>query len=415
MFTVRILAGLLAVGMAVGCAPKNRLAVDYNRELPANQMALRKIGIDAYPAFSLAQSNRTDLAASIDHSIQYLRRASSKLNFPYLDISHDRALATLLALKEIVANAPAGISDEDLSHLIADKFDVYQSIGAPNADGAGYTNSVLFTAYCTPIYEASLTRSGAFQYPLYKRPDDLIADPITGDVKGRKTADGTIVPYYSRRQIEEDGVLAGQELVWLKSRWEAYVITVQGSARLHLPDGRTMEIGYSGGNGLDYVSPGMQLVNEQKITKDQLSLRSLTQYFQIHPEQVDHYVWLNPRYVFFAETTGGPYGAMNVPVTPMATIATDKEVYPWAMPAFLEVPVPAITGPSQPFRGFMLDQDRGGAIRAAGRTDIYMGIGPQAQQEAGQQLNTGKLYYIAVKPALVHIYLKQVEDDPEQD
>ena len=51
-----------------------------------------------------------------------------------------------------------------------------------------------------------------------------------------------------------------------------------------------------------------------------------------------------------------------------------------------------------PFRGFMLDQDTGGAIRAAGRADIYMGTGPQAESLAGKQLHEGELYYLAVKP-----------------
>jgi membrane-bound lytic murein transglycosylase A len=49
------------------------------------------------------------------------------------------------------------------------------------------------------------------------------------------------------------------------------------------------------------------------------------------------------------------------------------------------------------FSGFLLDQDRGGAIRSAGRCDIYMGIGQQAEQTAGYQLNPGELYYLAVK------------------
>jgi membrane-bound lytic murein transglycosylase A len=68
------------------------------------------------------------------------------------------------------------------------------------------------------------------------------------------------------------------------------------------------------------------------------------------------------------------------------------------MPAFLDVPIPNPAGGFQPYRGFMLDQDTGGGIRASGRCDIYMGIGPQAEQLAGRQLQEGALYYIAIKP-----------------
>jgi membrane-bound lytic murein transglycosylase A len=119
---------------------------------------------------------------------------------------------------------------------------------------------------------------------------------------------------------------------------------------------------------------------------------------------MDRYLWLNPRTTFFAERRGGPFGKLNVPVTAFATIATDKEVYPRAMPAFLVTLVPGSAGGGTtpysgtvPFGGFMLDQDAGGAIRSAGRADIYMGVGPQAEQLAGAQLHPGRLYYLAVR------------------
>jgi membrane-bound lytic murein transglycosylase A len=63
------------------------------------------------------------------------------------------------------------------------------------------------------------------------------------------------------------------------------------------------------------------------------------------------------------------------------------------MPVFVVAPLPNREGNLQTFRGLMLDQDTGGAIRSAGRCDIYMGLGEQA----GQELNVGQLYYLAVK------------------
>ncbi len=391
-----------------GCAkkkPPESTKVDFYQELPPGQLALRKISPSEYPAFSLAQANREDLTKSIDNSLLYLSRASSKSFYPYLDITHDRAVASLVAMREMVTNASQGIPDADFAQLLASKFEVYQSIGAPRPDGMGYTNTVLFTAYCTPIYDASLTRTAEYQYPLYKRPADLQSDEITGQVFGRRTAEGTLVPFYTRKEIEEGGVLAGTEIVWLKSRWDAYIITIQGSARLRLPDGKTFEIGYAGANGRDYSSPGRKLLADGKITKDQLNLRGLAAYFNANPQDLGPYTTLNERYVFFTETTGGPFGSLNVPVTAFATIATDKAVYPRAMPAFLVTPMAGNNNTKAPYRGFMLDQDAGGAIRAAGRTDIYMGIGPAAEVQSGNQLDEGQLYYIAVKPEFVQQYL----------
>jgi membrane-bound lytic murein transglycosylase A len=51
----------------------------------------------------------------------------------------------------------------------------------------------------------------------------------------------------------------------------------------------------------------------------------------------------------------------------------------------------------QPYGGFALDQDTGGAIRAPGRCDVYMGEGDQAGRLAGQTYQEGRLYYLFLK------------------
>lgn len=391
LFSLLLVPALL---LPVGCKNKKPVAdnkpLNFSQPLPEGQMALRKLSPGEYPDFSSMQTDLASLRTAIDHSLRYLAAPSSRQFYPYLDIPHERAVATLEAMKTILDRG----GPIDWNAEVRRQFEVYQSLGAPNSDGSGYSGQVLFTGYCTPIYPASLTRSGAYQYPLYKRPANLPAN----DDKGQLTA-----PYLTRAQIETNpNPLAGQELVWLTSRWQAYVITVQGSARLRLTDGRTYEIGYAGNNGHEYVSPGRQMVQDGVITQEQLSLRGLDTYFAAHPQAMDKYLSINPRYVFFTERPGGPFGSLNVPVTPLASIATDKAVYPRAMPAFLSVLLPAgPQGGTRPFRGFMLDQDTGGAIRAAGRCDIYMGVGDAAQQLAGQQLHEGQLYYLAIKPELM--------------
>lgn len=383
--------------------------IDYTAALPEGELALRKIGPDQYPNFAaaLASMNIDELRRAVDHSLEYFSRAGSARGYPYLDIPRDRAEASLRAFKAVIDRLP---QSSEFNAVIARTFDVYQSIGAPNPDGIGYSNRVLFTGYFTPTYDASPARGGPYQWPLYKRPADLVAD-VTGEHEGRRATDGSMAPYFSRQQIES-GALAGGELVWLTSRWNAYVITVQGSGRLRLPDGRIYEVGYSGTNGFDYASPGAQMVADGLIPREQLSFRALKEYFDAHPDAMDKYLWLNQRTVFFTERPGGPYGSLNVPVTRFASIATDKHVYPAGMVAFLSVPIPA-GAPSpggasvpntRPFDGFLLDQDRGGAIRSAGRCDIYMGIGQRAEETSGYQLNPGSLYYLAVKPELMGNY-----------
>ena len=399
-FTALVLAGCQARKPP---GPSQPQALDYARELPAGEKALRKIPPEQYPDFSGWRTNPADLARSIDNSLAYLSAPSSGAFFPYLDITRDRAVATLRAMRHMLAT-PGG---PDWNALVRQKFEVYQSVGAPKPDdAAGYTGQVLFTGYYTPICDASPTRSGPFQWPLYKKPADL--PPAAGGPDG---AAGGGARYYTRAEIERDGRLAGQELVWLRSRWEAYVVTVQGSGRLRMPDGRLADVGYAGTNGHPYVSPGKRMVDDGVIPKDQLSFFGLRRYFDAHPEAMDRYLLANPRTTFFTFSTGGIRGCLNVPVTAFATLATDKDVYPRAMPAFVVTRVPSAGGTgadssdSSGYRGFMLDQDAGGAIRAAGRCDLYMGVGPDAEQSAGRQLYPGQLYYLALKPEWVPQYL----------
>lgn len=385
-----LVAGSLIAGL-VGCVHKK---INFNEQLPIGQLALTKITPAEYPEFSLQQTDIPRLNRALDYSIDYMKKPSSRAFFPYLDITYDRAVATLAALKQII-NDPSQRSD--INQVIRARFDVYKSIGAPDPNKGGYTGKVLFTGYYTPIYDASLIQTGEYRYPLYKRPADLLTDP-TGTMASRRTPDGKYVLYYTRGQIEHSDVLKGDELVWLKSRWDAYVITVQGSAILHLRNGKTLEIGYAGNNGFPYTSPGKQMLADGVIPEGQLSLRGLAEYFNAHPEAMDKYLDINQRFVFFTERPGGPFGCLNEPVTPFATIATDKAVYPRALMAFLIVPLPTDEmGHTAPYRGFMMDQDAGGAIRASGRSDIYMGIGDEAGKIAGHQLQQGELYYLAIK------------------
>ena len=50
------------------------------------------------------------------------------------------------------------------------------------------------------------------------------------------------------------------------------------------------------------------------------------------------------------------------------------------------------------FSRFMVSQDTGGAIKTAGRTDIFWGNGPYAEIAAGHLKHRGNLYMLVLKP-----------------
>src|SRR5678816_1516961 len=109
-----VLVSLSLIPLA-GCAHKKPVAVDFNRELPPGQVALRKISPAEYPDFSKCTWNLALLPRAIDNSIAYLNHPSAQRSFPYLDISHQRALASLTSFKEVITAASA---QSDPGHYI---------------------------------------------------------------------------------------------------------------------------------------------------------------------------------------------------------------------------------------------------------------------------------------------------------
>lgn len=280
---------------------------------------------------------------------------------------------------------------------IRQKFDVYTSKGC---DDQG---TVLFTGYYTPIFDATRERNESFKYPLCRMPDNLLKSP-DGQTLGLRDKNNQVVPCPTRKEIESTGMFAGNEIFWLNDPFAAYIAQLQGSARLRLPDGKMITVGYVANNGQEYQSVADALIADGKIRQEDLSMQNVWNYFKAHPAEVQEYTWRNPRYVFFGEMTGNPRGCLNQPVTPLRTIATDKEVFPRAALAFLRARLPKKVGAGiaiSPYEGFALDQDAGGAIRAAGRSDIYMGIGDDAAGLAGRMYQEGRLYYIFIKPSAI--------------
>ncbi len=387
---MRTAALCLIAGLLAGCSSMDK---DYSRPLPPGQMALEKITDPAlYPDFSQGWSDKESLIAAIDYSLAYYAKPSSKKYFPYLDISHDRAVASLHAMKELLQSCSSG---PELNSRIAAEFDVYRSVGW---DGSG---EMLFTGYCEPIFDASLTRSDRFRFPLYGKPEELIKDD-EGFPIGWRRAEGTIGQ--SPRRVDFDGgCLAGRglEIAWLSDPMDVYVVQVQGSARLRLEDGSLFQVGYAGKTEYKYGSIGKALVKDKKIEKNKLCLRAIRQYFKDNPEDLNHYLAVNDCYVFFRPAEGGPFGSLNVKVTPFRSIATDKGVFPRGGIAYLVGTLPEMSGEertgSRPFCQFLMDQDTGGGIRSAGRADIFVGTGPEAEWLAGSTSDEGRLYYVFLK------------------
>jgi membrane-bound lytic murein transglycosylase A len=204
-------------------------------------------------------------------------------------------------------------------------------------------------------------------------------------------------------------MLAGTELVWLEDLLSVYIVHVNGSAKLRMAgpgESGVIFVGYAGKTDRPYQGLGRSMVETGLLREEELSLTAIKRVYRETPESVTELIYENENYVFFTEYDGDtwPAGSLGVKVTPGRTLATDKKVYPRGGVVLVNTTSVTVADTKRNFLEFMLDQDTGGAIKAPGRADIFMGIGPGAQIVAGGQYAEGRLYYFFLKPEYVDQY-----------
>ncbi len=259
-------------------------------------------------------------------------------------------------------------------------------------DGLGF-----LTGYFEPEYEGAAEPSAAFATPLLARPDDLVSlasgeappglDP--GLQAARRRADGGLEPYPDRAAIE-DGALGGlaRPVVWMRHPAEAFIVHVQGSARIRLPDGGTVRVAYAGRNGHPFTAIGRILVERGEIPLPQMSLERLVGWLKEHPGPARDLMRLNRSYIFFRRADelapeDGPIGGAGVPLTAGRSLAVDRTLWSYGLPVWLEGELPRPDGPPEALARLMIAQDTGSAIVGPARGDFYWGSGAAAGTRAG--------------------------------
>lgn len=397
---VAVLFGVLSVFVA-GCSSDTVLdevkpAID--RALPPGAPALIRAEPADIPDWKKLWPADPGTLEALDQSLAYFAKPSSKKHFPYAlvdgTVTHDRQVESLKTLRKILETSR---TEREFEGWMNGAFDVYKSVGY-DYDKGRLGGNVFFTAYYTPIFEGSRTADDVYRYPLYRRPAELAADD-EGTPLGRRMPDGSIVPWPTRAEIDASGMFAGTELLWLKDPFEVYIVHVQGSARVRMQDGEIVHVGYHGKTERPYRSVGQELVKRGKLKAEELNLARLREYFRQHPSEVASALGVNESYVFFQMSPPGPFGSLGARVTPWHTVATDKSIFPRGGLVVVrnEMPSKSGSGKVEPHVGLYFDQDTGGAIRAAGRCDVYVGIGEEAERIAGFTSSTGRLLYLFLK------------------
>ena len=259
-------------------------------------------------------------------------------------------------------------------------------------------------AFATGYYEPEIAgvrvRQPGFDVPIYRTPPDLIRctkpDGTTG--RGRVDETGTCVLYFTRAEIE-DGALAnkGLEIAWAADSIDLFFLQIQGSGRLRAPDGSILRIGYDNQNGRDYVAIGRLLRERGILPPGGANMAAITAWMRAQPDRGRSLMRENPSYIFFRELTGpGPLGALNLPVTPRVTVATDPLFVPLGAPVFLDLD-------RNEADGLWVAQDTGGAIKGANRFDTFWGAGADAERIAGGMAANGTALILLPKGAVARI------------
>jgi len=267
----------------------------------------------------------------------------------------------------------------------------------------GRPASGLVTGYYEPLIHASRTRGGAYQWPLYATPSDLLVvdlgtvypelagKRVRGKLEGRR-----VVPYDTRAEIAANPARQPPVIVWASDPVEAFFLQIQGSGRAVLPDGSVVRLAYADHNGRPYVSIGQWLARQGEMPLARTSMQNIKQWARSHPDRVQQMLNVNPAMVFFREEAItdaelGPAGAYGVPLPPQRAIAVDTSFVPLGTPVYLDTQQP---GGGAPLRRLVYALDTGAAIKGAARADFYWGTGDAAGASAGRMKQPGQMWLL---------------------
>jgi membrane-bound lytic murein transglycosylase A len=335
-----------------------------------------------------------DLTPAFAAFVQTARYHLYQKPYPQRIFEIDDAGFLAACSKAIVLDQTQNVTRDQMRQF----FESYFTPQKVEADG-------FITGYYEPVIDVSLIKNDLYQYPFYKKPNDLIkiddpSNPPDGVQKGyafaKKTSD-LWSQYPNRKQIEQ-GCLKGQglEIAYAASKADVYFTHIQGSAKLRTPDGTSMRITYAAKSGHPYSSIGKILIEQGEISKDDMSMQSIRDWMVHNPSKIDALLWQNQSYIFFEELIDqdpelGPKGAAKTQLINGRSLAIDRHIYPFGIPIFItsELDIDntgnvVTKSQSQPFSRLMIAQDTGSAITGSARGDIFVGSGKTCGDIAGQ-------------------------------
>ncbi len=307
----------------------------------------------------------------------------------------------LESLQDLIHFLQQRPSPSELDRFIENNYLVFQAGGRKNS----LLRKMLVTGYYEPLFKGCRQRTPSCRFPLYRRPLSLVqgTDGSGRQQIGRYDAAGNFTSYWSRREIEEQGLLKGSELVYLRDAFDAFLLHIQGSGRIEFEDKTVRSLRFAGSNGLAYKSIGKYLVDRGIMELEAVNIETIRAYIDQYPDKAAALMQQNPRFIFFDwGDQQGPKGSLGVVLTSGRSIAIDGQVLPYGAIAYLQTERPILDTEQkitswQPMARFVLAQDTGAAIKGAGRADFFWGNGAYAETAANHMRQPGRLYFLVKK------------------
>ncbi|GJE15732.1 murein transglycosylase A [Methylobacterium marchantiae] len=285
----------------------------------------------------------------------------------------------------------ASAKPQEAGSFFVRNFDAYRIVRPGEAGGPPRRTGFL-TGYFEPELTGDLSAGPGFSTPALARPDDLVSlgpgetrpglDPALRAARATRTG---FEPYPDRATIEDGGIgERARPLVYLRDPVDLFVLQVQGSGRVRLPDGRAVRVLYDGRNGRPYTSVAKLIVQAGHLPLEGLTLPRWTGWLRANPELAKPLMRANASYIFFRlaeveDPSLGPPGAAGIPLTPGRSLAVDSSLWRYGTPFWLEG---RIAGEDAAGR-LVVAADTGSAIVGPARGDLYLGTGEAAGIAAG--------------------------------
>lgn len=327
---------------------------------------LEKLSISSENLLKIFQvdiRNDEQFKKALDNSMDfYAGLLGSDAQFSYGDESYTplQMLQSLRIFKELA------LRDQPFEDFLLDLnmlFDIYETKNSRQQS--------LLTGYYTPHIKASRLKSGEFGVPLFlagnKKPNKAKAD------------------------------------FYVKNLSDVHALALEGAGVLHFENGERLNIEYSGRVKIQYKK--IVLKKQKKAVRYAKNRRANKRIVIVKTES-------KPAFLI---TNGGPFGSIDVPLTPRYTAAMDREMTPPGSLVYVKSDNSALATTvfadgqdevAKGFESFMLVQDTGGAIKGGGRVDIYFGEGSEGRQNTYSISKTGSVFLIIAKKDILQDYAR---------